>query len=54
MEITNSHLVSEFRRIKIELIAKKHIKPKSPLSDDDQMFAHLIAVYDATKNLTGG
>lgn len=53
MEITNPHLFIEFERIKKELIEKGHVKKSILLSNDEQMFAHLIAVYDATKNLIG-
>jgi len=53
MEIINPHILLEFRRIKVELIAKGHIKSKLPLSDDEQMFAHLISIYEATKNFIG-
>ena len=49
MEINNTHILSEFERIKKELKQRGHFA-SIPLSEDDQMFSHLIAVYDATKN----
>ncbi len=54
MEIINLHLLLEFERIKKELKEKGHIVKDVPLLEEEQMFAHLIAVYDATKNLIGG
>lgn len=51
MEINNQLLLSNFERIKKELKEKGHIRSDIPLTEDEQMFAHFIAVYEATKNI---
>jgi hypothetical protein len=51
MEIINPHILAEFERIKKELKEKDYIKPHMILNEDEQMLAHFIAVYEATKNI---
>jgi hypothetical protein len=51
IEITNIHILEVFERIKKELREDKFIIKGIPLTDDEQMFAHLISVYEATKSL---
>ena len=52
MEIINLYIIAEFERIKKELKQRGHITNIS-LSEDDQVFSHLIVVYNATKNIIG-